>query len=316
MNEEEKVVKGFKEVLNKFMPEFEYLNQLIESFELVHKNKLLDKNFVSRCVDENTLKDRLAEIILAKKCYAIFGDDVSSKNKGPDITIKFEGKVINIECIRPNKEALKKTGNFTVFDFSPDKRENVTYTVQDEYVDTPEFCLHIGGRVLTKTKKYQEYLDKGTIKKTDINIVCVNIGFNEKIDSILISELKRLFYGMPFICLESDSENNVGTKIKAHIEDRPCTYYKDFDVGKPIETATFSIGNDSDFYRIIDGVIILNKNNTHELGCQISNDEVIFVNLNGKGIPDEFIKRMGLKTGREIDPEDYTITKVRECGYM
>ena len=82
MNEEEKVVKGFKEVLNKFMPEFEYLNQLIESFELVHKNKLLDKNFVSRCVDENTLKDRLAEIILAKKCYAIFGDDVSSKKRG------------------------------------------------------------------------------------------------------------------------------------------------------------------------------------------------------------------------------------------
>lgn|SRR3989338_10096930 len=104
----------------------------------------------------------------------------SSKNKGPDILIEYNGKKIWIECIACEKG---------------DGIDRVPHMIYGKVQDIPEneMLLRIAAALKEKHYKYKKYVTEGTVKETDQFIVAVNTGALNFLDSYFPLILRCVF---------------------------------------------------------------------------------------------------------------------------
>lgn len=310
-----KKIESFLDIFEKFLPNNIYKDSFYKAYIETKNAGLLDKDFLAQCVNMDRFKDRLTEIIIAHRALNRFGNDCSSQDIGPDLKINFEGKIVNIESIRSSNEIKEVLGNFKVYEYDIG-RESKTYNTTDFYIDSNNFNIYAGSAIFNKTKIYNSYLAKKIISDSDLNIICFNIGFYKKIDSTLINELKRFFYGMPFTLIGETTPQG----IIAEIEYRPVNFKKEVtneDGSKElkiVEGAVFQNGPTIDSYKNIDGVIIIEHEHvSHE---QRKLKGLFFQNRNRPDVPKNFIKKLGIDNYDDVDPEYYSINMVQKTGYI
>lgn len=310
-----KKIKQFLELFKKYTPDNLYKDCFCKAYIELEKAGLLDKNFLTQCVNIDRFKDRLAEIIIAYRALHSFGNDCTSKDKGPDLRIIFEGKTINIESIRSSNEIKEVMGNFRVFEYGSDGKSKA-YNTQDFYIDSNNFNVYAGSAIFNKAKVYNKYLLKKTINESDINIICFNIGFYKKLDNTLINELKRFFYGMPYTLLGEVTPDGITAEIeyKSFNFSKEVTNEDGSKETKIIEGAVFLNGPTIDTYKNIDGVMVIEQEHISHNENKLKG--LFFQNRNRPAVSNDFIKKLGINNYDDVDPEYYSISMTQKTGYV
>lgn len=249
-------------------------------YSKMHKNKLLDSNFISQMSDPEKTMHRLSELVVLEHCLHCVSD-IESKNKGPDLTFHFESKKVNIEIITPVQVVIRKS-NIPQYIFPPPKGQSANQGSIE--VNIPEMSsLHgrITGALKEKAEKYQTYLANGTVNNGDTNIVCINVGFIEGSEYIDYTYLKNLFKKQATIHLEISSDNAVTAQI----------IDQDFHVTKENKTVFKTSYFDNSEFDHVDGVWLISCNEntlsaiSKKMHPNISDSNVIYHNYKSKISP-------------------------------
>jgi hypothetical protein len=264
-------------------------------YDEMHNKNLLDANFISQMSCREKTIQRLSELIILKYCTRSI-KEISSKKKGPDIIFNFETHSVNIEVITP-VQATQKKSKFAQFSFPPRREQATPRSIVNVYI--PEMnSLHarITGALKEKAEKYKTYLTNKTIQHSDINIICINIGFIEGNDLIDYPYLKNLFTRQAAIHIEINQEKKNSPKI----------IDLDFQVTKENNTILKTSYFDNSEFAHIDGawIISCNEKNLNTIAQKLhptnADRNVMHQNINSR-IPASLLSALQINSPQQED---------------
>lgn len=181
---------SLKEVLiNKyhFCPEKAEIIQSI--YDRCNERKLLDTHFMKELtLCEGKMKQRISELLLGDFLLSRGLPLDEGKDKGPDYIFSLEGRRYNVELITPFEKIIPEnaTGLIHYHGRDIEAEMQVLHNGELRYGEKYEvknnslyerFKLRLNESLKSKFKAYKESLKKGFVKKTDVNIICVNSSF-------------------------------------------------------------------------------------------------------------------------------------------
>lgn len=176
------------------------------------KRKLLDENFISQMSDHDKTIQRLSELLILKYCTNSINTDIHSEEEGPDIIFKFGDSTINIEIVTPLIVTQEKV-SLRQYGFSLDSGPTAPTSTEAFKPRTESLHERITSTLTSKCKAYSRYLHKNTISPSDVNIICINIGFIPDEDLIDFHNIRYLFERQPGIHIDIDEERNASFSV-------------------------------------------------------------------------------------------------------
>lgn len=148
---------------------------------------------------QRTWEMYLACVLLGQGCQ------ISSGDKGPDIKLIVDGKIIWIECVAPQK------GENNTENRVPDMKYNGGW----QNVPEKQMLFRLRNSIDGKFRIYEKYISDGVVKKDDIFIIAVNRASLDHLDPGIPLILKVLF-SIGYLSLKvkksSDKKSNKDTK--------------------------------------------------------------------------------------------------------
>lgn len=210
---------------------------------------LLDSNFISQMDSYDKTLQRLSELVMFKYCSVPKVGNISSQDKGPDITFKIEELKVNIEVITPLIVTQLKS-SMTEFVFTLGPSPNKKQSVEQFIPEMSSLHARITSSLKAKSEAYEGYISTGTVNKNDINIVCINLGFIENNEFIDYPYLKNLFKKQERIVIDIDEQKNVSHQVDDY------TFPVTKESGVTFQTSYF----DNEQHPHVDGVWIISCN--------------------------------------------------------
>ncbi|WP_122283609.1 hypothetical protein [Pseudomonas syringae group genomosp. 3] len=222
-----------------------YFSLLLE----MDNRKLLDENFISQMSDHDKTIQRLSELLILKYCINSTHNKIYSKKDGPDIAFKFGDRTVNIELVIPLIVSQEKI-SLRQYCYSLNGGPTAPISIEASKPKTESLYERITSTLTSKCRVYDEYLHKKKISTSDVNIICINIGFIQENDLIDFENIRYLFEKQVGIHINIDEEKNLSPSAL------DLDFYVKKDTGVEFTTSYF----DNMKHPQIDGVWIISCN--------------------------------------------------------
>lgn len=186
----------------------EYYASLYDKIE----DPLLDKNYISKISDLDTLKQRLSELVIIYT-FSEFDDiSISGREDGPDLIIDNNGKKINIEIVTPLKIDVVDE-KFKVLNSNDGQTSKYISMVEDRSLRT-----RVSSTFKSKVEQFDRWIKKGIVKENDINIILINLGFVDHIINEQLKNLRHVFYADVNTIIDCTIDSNLNNDIPVRVE--------------------------------------------------------------------------------------------------
>lgn len=185
-----------------------YSSLLIE----MDKRKLLDGNFISQMSDHDKTTQRLSELLILKYCTHSIHTEFYSRKAGPDIVFKFGDRTVNIEIVTPLIVSQEKT-SLRQYGYSLNGGPTAPISIEASKPKTESLHERITSTLTSKCRVYDGYLQNKKISASDVNIICINIGFIQDDDLIDFQNIRYLFEKQAGIHIDIDEEKNISLSV-------------------------------------------------------------------------------------------------------
>jgi len=267
------------------------------------KRKLLDENFISQMSDHDKTIQRLSELLILKYCTRSIDTEIYSEKAGPDIIFKFAERTVNIEIVTPLIVTQEKTF-LRQYGFSLDGGPTAPTSIEAFKPKTESLHERITSTLTSKCKVYDRYLQEKKVSPSDVNIICINIGFIQDEDLIDFQHIRYLFEKQAGIHVDIDEDKNASFSVLD----------LDLHVRKSTGVEFITSYFDNMQHPHIDGVWIISCNekslntirNTYDLF-----KNVMYKNVNSK-IDDTMLTKLRINTPQL----DYFADHIRKHGTL